>query len=737
MNKKEFKTIIGGKELTAVFSDLAGNAHGSVMVKYGESVILATAVMSQSAKEGTDFLPLTVEFEEKFYASGQILGNRYTRREGKPSEEAVLSGRIIDRTIRPLFDNWIRNEIQVIVSTVAVNSEAPDIMGVLGASLAIGTSHIPWNGPVTAVRILKKKGSNELIVNPLKEIRESADIDFELVACGKDGKINMIELGGNEAKESDIISAMEFASSEIEKIQAFQKQVIKEIGKAKISIPQPIISDALKNLFTSEIKNQFEKYILSNIPGGDSIEELRRIWSNLVTEKLPEESEIRADELFEEEVNQFIHDQAIDNGKRADGRRLDEIRPLYAQAGGISSLLHGSGIFYRGQTHIMSILTLGAPGDAQVTEGTENGDGKRYIHQYNFPPFSTGETGKTGNPSRRSIGHGALAEKALTPMIPAKEIFPYTIRVVSEAVSSNGSTSMGSVCGSTLALLDAGVPIKRPVAGISSGVMIRNDKEYKVLTDIQGPEDHYGDMDFKVAGTREGVTAIQMDVKVDGIPVSILGEAFEKAKSARFQILDVIEKAIPEARKDISVFAPKILTLKIKQDMIGLVIGPGGKMIKGIKEETGVEAIDINDDGTVFITGKNGTAEKAYTIINGMTREYKAGERFEGVVTKIMEFGAFVKIGYDTEGLVHISEIAPFRVDVVSKYLQVGQKIPVIIKEKDERGRYSLSIKQADKDFIKPIISKTVATVTGPTQSTPTPTQPAVSENNLQNTPKL
>ncbi|MDO8575492.1 MAG: polyribonucleotide nucleotidyltransferase [bacterium] len=706
MEKKEFTTVIGGKTLTATFSNLAERAHGSVMIKYGNSIILATAVMSSRVKEGTDFLPLTVEYEEKFYASGQILGSKFVRREGRPSDEAVLSGRIIDRTIRPLFDQWIRNDIQIIITVLSIDQDDPDILGVLGASLAISTSHIPWNGPVSAVRIAKIKGHDDLIINPNYGVRDNPELEFELVACGKDGKINMIELGGNEVQEETVVSALEFSAKEIEQIQEFQKKIIAEIGKPKKIIAKPIIKNELKNIFKEKVLPLMSEYIMSGIPGGDKIEELRDIWMKEITSAFHEDetTEILANDLFEEEVNEYIHNEAIVNNRRADGRGIDEIRPLYAEAGGISPVLHGSGIFYRGQTHVLSALTLGAPGDAQTMDGIEVKGDKRYIHHYNFPPFSTGETGRSGGMNRRAIGHGALAEKALTPMIPAKEVFPYTIRIVSEALSSNGSTSMASVCGSTIALMDAGVPIKNPVAGISSGVMIKDEKNFKVLTDIQGPEDHYGDMDFKVAGTKDGVTAIQMDVKVDGIPINILSEAFKKAKTARMTILDVILKAIPAPRKDISPNAPKILTLKVKVDQIGLVIGPGGKNINGIKDETGVDAIDIDDDGTVFITGKNGSAEKAYAAIEGMTKEWKIGDRVnDAVVTRLMDFGAFVKIGPNAEGLVHVSEMAPFRIDVVSKYIKIGQIVPVVVKEIDEKGRLNLSIKQADKDFIKQI----------------------------------
>lgn len=713
MQKKEFSTVIGGKTLTATFSDLAERANGSVLIRYGNTVILATAVMSSHKKEGGDFFPLTVDFEEKFYATGRILGSRYMRREGKPSDEAILSGRIVDRTIRPLFDQWIRNEIQVIITVLSIDEDDPDILGVLGASLALGTSDIPWNGPVSAVRIVKMKDSGHLIINPTYVIRDGASPEFELVACGKDGNINMIELGGNETTEDAVNEALEEASKVIEEIQTFQKKVIKEIGKMKKSLMKPALPEGLETLWQNEIVPIADRYVFSNLPGDGKIHELLGVWKEKVANTLPEIESHFIEELFEEKINELIHTEAITNDRRADGRKIDEIRPLFAQAGGVSPTLHGSGIFYRGGTHILSVLTLGGPKDAQLIEGMEEHGDKRFMHHYNFPPFSTGETGRAGSTNRRMIGHGALAEKALHPMIPSKDTFPYTIRLVSEALSSNGSTSMASVCGSTLALMDGGVPIKKPVAGIASGLMLREKKgllggkkyEYKVLTDIQGPEDHYGDMDFKVAGTKDGITAIQMDIKVGGIPLSILSEAFEKAKIARLTILSVIAQALKEPRKDISPKAPKILVLKIRPDQIGGVIGSGGKVINEIKDSTGVEAIDIEDDGTVMITGKSGSAEKAKSAIESLTHEYVRGEKFVGTVVKLVEFGAFVRIAPGTEGLVHVSEIAPFHIDRVAEYLKEGDQVPVVVKEVDERKRLSLSIKMADSTFVKPKIA--------------------------------
>ena len=691
---------VGGRTLSAEFNDLADQANGSVIVRYGNTAVMATAVMGKEPKEG-DFFPLTVDYEERFYATGRILGSRFMRREGRPSTEAILSGRIVDRTIRPLFNQLMRHEVQVVLTTLSIDQDDPDIAAVIAASLALGTSDIPWNGPVSAVRIGK---NSDWLVNPNFTDRDLVGNTLDLIACGKDGMINMIEVGSKELGEDVVSAALAKASEVIETIQDWQKKIIKDIGQEKKEVELPKATAGTKELFDKEIAPKLLKYVFSG-PGKKKLEEISDEWMKLFKDKLPDGNAGMALETFESSVNDLIHDQAIDSDKRPDGRTMDEIRPLFAKAGGISPILHGSGTFYRGGTHIMSVLTLGSPGDAQVIEGVTVEENKRFMHHYNFPPFSTGETGRMGGTNRRMIGHGALAEKALYPVIPEKDKFPYTIRIVSEAMASNGSTSMGSVCGSTLALMDGGVPIKAPVAGIASGLMMRKggkqgkDLEYKVLTDIQGPEDHHGDMDFKVAGTRTGITAVQMDVKVGGIPLKILGEAFEKAKKARFQILDVIEKEIAVPRAKISPSAPEIIVMKIKPEQIGLVIGSGGKTINEIRDVTHVEDITIEDDGSIFITGKNETAQKAKEIIFNMTREYMPGEKFDGEVTRLMDFGAFVKIGPNAEGLVHVSEIAPFRVERVETYVKEGDKVPVVVKEVDDKGRINLSIKQANPDF--------------------------------------
>ena len=694
MQKKEYSTVLGGKTLTAEFTDMADQANGSVIIRYGNSAILATAVMGEE-RSGLDYFPLSVEYEEKFYAAGAILGSRFQRREGRPSDEAILSARVVDRTIRPLFDNRIRRDVQVVITVLSIDEDDTDILGVMGASLALGTSDIPWGGPVSAVRI-GKNGDDTFIINPTYKQRDK-DTHLDLLACGKDDHINMIEIAASEADESLIEAGLEKAKEIHRELQAFQEKIISEIGKEKQTVETKEIPDDIKTLFEKEIAPK----MIDAVFGGDGAYALKDEWMKKVSEMIEGAPMADAGDYFEEVVDKLVHDEAINNNRRQDGRKMDEIRPLYAQAGGISNMIHGTGLFYRGGTHVLSALTLGGPEDAQLLDTIEFQDTKKnYMHHYNFPPFSVGETGRLGGSNRRMIGHGALAEKALLPVLPEKDDFPYTIRIVSETMASNGSSSMASVCGSTLALMDAGVPIKRPVAGIAMGMMSDSSGNYKILTDIQGPEDHHGDMDFKVAGTREGVTAVQMDVKVSGVPIAVLMEAFADAKKARLAILDVMEKAIDQPRPDIHQRAPKIITLTVKEDQIGLVIGPGGKTINGIKDATGVTDITIEDDGTVYITGNNGTAEEAYKMISELTHEYAVGEKFEhAIVTRITDFGAFVKIGMNTEGLVHISEIAPFRINTVSEVLSEGEQVAVIIKEIDEKKRINLSIKDIDPEF--------------------------------------
>lgn len=698
MNKREYKLDLGGDPFVVEFNDLANQANGSCLISRGDTKVLVTATMSDKESD-RDYFPLTVDYEEKFYAAGQILGSRFMRREGRPSDEAVLSGRIIDRTIRPLFDQSFRREVQVVITVLSLEKYDPDTLGVLGASLALGTSDIPWAGPVSAARLSKKDSSEEIVFGPTYEMRASQDVLYDMVCCGTEDGINMIEVGSNEGQEDDLVEALEEGKEKIEAIQRFQKEVIEKEGKDKVEYQKSEIPKEVTNLFEKEIETKLKKKVFDE--GKKGIAELESLWQSLLEENF--EGNISTyEKILDQKLDNMIHQEVLKNESRVDGRKLNEIRPLYVQAGGVSESLHGSGIFYRGGTHIFSALTLGGPSDSLIIDAMETQAQKRFIHHYNFPPFSVGETGRIGGFNRRMIGHGALAEKALKPVIPSKEDFPYTIRVVSEAFASNGSTSMGSVCGTTLALMDAGVPIKKPVAGIAMGLMVDegNRENYKVLTDIQGPEDHHGDMDLKVAGTKDGITAIQMDIKVLGVSVKQLSETLEAAKRARGQILDLIEKEIPEPRKEINPKAPKIDVTKVKKEQIGIVIGPGGKMVNEIKDKTETE-IDIEEDGTVFITGKGSGPKEAREMIESLTHEYKAGEEYTGEVTRIEDFGAFVRITPYAEGLVHISEMAPFRVESVSKHLSVGDKVPVVIKEVDEKNRINLSILRADRNFFK------------------------------------
>jgi polyribonucleotide nucleotidyltransferase len=600
-----------------------------------------------------------------------------------------------------LFPQHIRNEVQVIITMLALDEEDPAAVAVNAASLALATSDIPWNGPVAAVRICKKTDGG-FIVNPTYTERETLQLD--VLACGKDSTINMIEVAAMEASEDDTAAAFAKAVTEHDKIVEWQKSIVAEIGKEKRASEKPELPPVLTELYTNEFASKMTGAVFCGKPSKDAIHELMDEWMAKVKELAAQDATIhlgQAKRFFEDKIDEEIHRGAIEDNKRADNRRMDEVRPLFAKAGDVSPILHGSGIFYRGGTHVFSVLTLGGPGDSQLVDTMEEHDvKKRFMHHYNFPPYSAGETGRMGGLNRRMIGHGALAEKALSAVIPPVEQFPYTIRLVSECLASNGSTSMGSVCASTLALMDGGVPIKAPVAGIAMGVMSHNG-QHRVLTDIQGPEDEFGGMDFKVAGTRNGITAIQLDIKLDGIPVPVLVEALKDAKAAREHILGTIEQAIATPRATISPRAPEIVTMSVRPDQIGLVIGGGGKTVNGIKDITKVSDITIEDDGSIFITGKNGTAQQAKAMIEALVKEYKPGEMYEGEVTRLMDFGAFVRIGpgKDAEGLVHVSEVAPFRVDKISSAVAVGEKVRVMIKEIDEKGRINLSIKAADPEF--------------------------------------
>ena len=711
MQKKTYTLEWGGKTLSAEFTDLAENAHGSVLVRYGETAVFATAVMGKE-KDGVDYFPLSVEFEERFYAAGQILGSRFVRREGRPSEQAILSARIVDRTIRPLFPQYIRNEVQVIITVLASGEDDPDVIAVIAASLALGVSEIPWGGPLGATRIgIDTTGTH--VINPIHTVRP--ELSGEVLACGRDNTINMIEVGAKEVSETQIEKALTEAAGLHSNVVAWQENIIREIGKPKKTHITAAIPENIVAVFKECVEPKLEHAVFGHGASKIGIYGMKDEWKIIAKEKLPDAKKGDVERIFEEAIERTMDEGILTRDQRPDGRDMSELRPLYAQAGGVSPILHGSGIFYRGGTHMFSALTLGGPEDSQLIDTmAEQETKKRFMHHYNFAPFSVGETGRVGGFNRRMIGHGALAEKALEPVIPSKENFPYTIRLVSETMSSNGSSSMGSVCASILALMDGGVPITKPVAGIASGVIFESPTRYKLLTDIQGPEDQYGDMDFKVAGTRDGITAIQMDVKTLGIPVNILREALERAKDARLTILEVMMKEIAAPRADISPRAPKIISLKIDPKKIGMVIGSGGKTINKLKEETGVEEISIEDDGTIFIMGTMDAAKDAAARIEAMTHEFKVGEIITGKVTRLAAFGAFVALNSFADGLLHISEIAPFRIDTVEEALAVGEEVTVVVKATEE-DKVSLSIKMHDAEW---------ATRKGLTAST-TPRPPA------------
>ncbi|MDO8524738.1 MAG: polyribonucleotide nucleotidyltransferase [bacterium] len=697
LEKKMFEFQLGDRKLEIKVGGLAEQASGCCLIRYGDTSILCTAQLGRN-NPGMGFFPLTCDYEERFYAAGKILGSRFIRREGRPSTEAVLTSRLIDRAVRPLFPKELTNEVQVIATCLSWDAENdPSTLGLLGASLVLGMSEIPWNGPVAVVRIGHIE--NDFVLNPTYEQREKGDLDLVLASMEQKGEIliNMIESGAEEISEEIFLGAYDFAKPFLKDILEFQKNVLKEIAKPKAVIASQeidhLVVEKVKNYLSDKIETAL--YEIDKQKRSSALEILQEQMLVDLGGDISETNKTQAKNIFEEQIEKTFKENILKNDKRPDGRVLDEVRPISCEID-ILPRTHGSSIFTRGETRILSILTLGSHGDELMMDNMEVSGKKRFLHHYNFPPYSVGEVKRMTGPGRREIGHGMLAEKALLPLIPSSEDFPYTIRLVSEAISSNGSTSMASVCASTLSLMQAGVPIKRPVAGISVGlVMGKKLDEYKLLTDIQGPEDHYGEMDFKVAGTSNGITAIQMDVKTDGITREIFVEALKKAKIAREYILSKIKETIPEPNKSLSPYAPKVKIIQINPDKIGMVIGTGGKVINEIIDTCEV-AIDIDDDGKVFVTGQTEEAmEKAIAWIKEITHEFEIGETFTGKVKKIFNFGAMVEISPKQDGLVHISELAPFRVNSVEDVVKIGDVIPVKIIKIDEQGRVDLSAKQA------------------------------------------
>ncbi|MCL4391935.1 polyribonucleotide nucleotidyltransferase [Patescibacteria group bacterium] len=671
LHKKTYRKSVDGKDFSLELSKVAGQANAAVIGRSGDTAVLATVVMSQADKPG-DFFPLTVDYEERFYAAGKIIGSRFIRREGRPSDEAILSARLIDRTIRPLFDPRLRREVQVVVTVLAYDEKNdPDEPALLAASTALAVSDIPWGGPVAGLKI--EEGE-----------------DIKGFFAGTEKFVNMIEFSGKETNESIAERIFVKAHENIGQLIDFQKEIIKELGKPKADVTLAAGDPVLTGKISGFLKPELEEALKNKTVGALK----DKLFEHLKESGETEESLKVAEIIFEDEVDKFVHDLALKEGKRADGRKLDEIRELYAEVG-LFNRTHGSALFIRGETQVLAITTLAAPGAEQIVETMETTGKKRFMLHYNFPGFAVGETSRSRGPGRREIGHGNLAQKGVGAMLPPMEEFPYTIRVVAETLSSNGSSSMASTCAASLSLMDAGVPMKKQVAGISIGLMTGADEnEYKLLTDIQGPEDHYGDMDFKVSGTREGINAIQMDVKIGGITQKIFTEALQAAQKARFQILDLMDKTLAAPRKTLSPYAPKITIVEIPQDKIGELIGPGGKTINGILAETENKVtIDIEEDGHVYIAGLDDDAVKhAVERVRQITKEYHVGEIVEGPIVRILDFGAIVDLGGGQDGMIHVSELRNGYVKKVEDVVKLGDVVKAKIV-KIENGKLGLSLK--------------------------------------------
>jgi len=681
-----YERTIGGRVLTMETGKLAGQADGSVLVRYGDTVVLVTACATEQPREGIDFFPLTIDYEERLYAAGKIPGS-FFRREGRPTTEAVLAARLTDRPLRPLFPKGFRNDVQIVVTVLSADQEnSPDVLGTIGASTAVCISSIPFGGPVSAVHVGYVEG--EYVVMPTFSQLKDSEIDLTVSSTGE--AVMMVEAGATGVSEELILGAIRAGHEANQEIVALQNEIIRDVGKEKTPVTKPELGEAVRNEVAKFLEGKLEEIVAAvNREERDrSLGERREELLERLGETYAAEQILAA---FDERVKLQIRGSILEKDVRPDGRGLKEIRPISAEVG-ILPRTHGSGLFTRGQTQALTIATLGSASEEQRLDTLSPEDTKRFLHHYNFPPFSVGEVRRMGSPSRRDIGHGALAERAIEPVIPAEDEFPYTIRLVTEVLSSNGSTSMASVCGSTLALMDAGVPIKGPVAGIAMGLIKGDDGNYKILTDIAGLEDAMGDMDFKVAGTAGGITALQMDIKVKGITPEIMGEALEQAREARLEILGKMHETIAESRQELSRYAPRMYRIKIPQAKIGTVIGPGGRVIRSIIEETKC-TIDVEDDGTVFIGSiSEEAANRAMEIIQGLTKEVEVGQIFTGKVTRITNFGAFVELTPGgKEGLVRISELADYRVPSVEDVVKLGDEIMVQVIEIDSMGRVNLS----------------------------------------------
>lgn len=691
-NYRTFETIYAGRKLVVETGKTCGLSNGSCWVRYGDTVVMANVTASAKPREGIDFFPLSVDYEERLYSVGKIPGS-FTKREGKPSEKAILTSRCVDRPIRPLFPKDMRNDVSVVMTVLAVEPDnSPEIAGMIATSIAISISDIPWNGPIAGINVGLVDG--EIVLNPTLEQR--AKTDLNLTVAGTMEKIVMIEAGANEVPEDIMLDAILKGHEEIKKMVAFIDGIRAEIGKPKFEFESQEVDhemfDAIEEFSSDRVKIALDTNdkTVRDARLAPIIYDIHAKFDEIYPEQIP-----MIDECIYKLQKKIVRTWLYE-GKRVDGRGIDEIRPLAAEAG-VLPRVHGSGLFTRGQTQVLTIATLGPVSDAQKIDGLDEEESKRYMHQYNFPSYSVGETKPSRGPGRREIGHGALAERALAPVIPPVEEFPYALRLVSEVLSSNGSTSQGSICGSTLALMDAGVPIKAPVAGISCGLITLPDSDdFMTMVDIQGLEDFFGDMDFKVGGTHKGITAIQVDIKVDGLTPAIIKEAFEKTRKARIYILDeIMLKAIPEPRATVNEYAPKMVQTKIPVDKIRDVIGQGGKVIQKISADCDVK-IDISDDGNVFISGiDNNNVNNALQIVHTIANDPEVGAIYKGKVVRIMDFGAFVEIAPGKDGLVHISKLDKSRVEKVTDVVSVGDEIVVKVTEIDRQGRINLSRKDA------------------------------------------
>jgi polyribonucleotide nucleotidyltransferase len=713
---KKFKTEWGGKELSIEVGRLAAQTNGSCTVQYGETVVLATAVMG-GQREGMDFFPLTVDVEEKLWAAGKIKGSRFIKREGRASDEAILTGRMIDRSIRPLFDSRLRNDVQVVITPLSADQENDsDIVGLIAAATALSISNIPWIGPIAGIRVGRIGG--EWVLNPTFAAREKSDLD--VVVAGTAERVIMLEAGANEIPEAEMVEAIKFGQKHLKEIIKLIEEVQKEVGSSKVKIEslaepedeetvkerEELIKKAQEFLAPRVLEKMFSESRKTKSSRKEAKHELEaELEEYLKAEQVGKDKRKAIIGYVEAYVEEAISKAILKEERRVDGRGMKEVRPLSVDVG-ILPRTHGSALFQRGETQVLSVVTLGSPGDEQTLEGMETEGKKRYMHHYEFPPYSVGEVGRMGGPGRRDIGHGALAEKALMPVLPPKDQFPYTIRVASEVLGSNGSSSMASTCGSSLSLMDAGVPIRAAVAGVAMGIAQDSEGNYKIFTDLQDLEDSDGGMDFKVAGSATGITAIQMDTKSAGLTLKMVEETLAQAREGRLHILESMNAVVSEHRAELSPHAPRIVSFKIDPEKIREVIGPGGKVINEIIDKCGVD-IDIEQDGTVAVTSVSAEGmQRAVDWVKSIVREAKPGEIFRGKVVRLMDFGAFVQILPSQDGLVHISEIAPFRVNKVTDFVNIGDEVPVIVTEIDEMGRVNLSIKKAKDKLGEPQFEK-------------------------------